>query len=52
VQELRKKLAEIRKRLEVTQEEMAKRLIQRGAERTNSSGAAADFETGKRSPPY
>ena len=44
------KLSEIRRRLEITQEEMAKRLIEFGAERTMSSGYVADFETGKREP--
>jgi transcriptional regulator with XRE-family HTH domain len=47
---LHKKLAEIRKDLAITQEEMAKRLIKNGAEKTTSSGAIADFETGKREP--
>ena len=49
---LHKKLAETRRRLEITQEEMAKRLIKLGAERTTSSGMlhCLDFETGKREP--
>jgi len=44
------KLAAIRRKLEITQEEMAKRLIEYGAEKTLSSGYVADFETGKREP--
>ena len=36
--------------LGITQEEIAKRLIRRGAETTISSGAVADFENGKREP--
>lgn len=47
---LQEKLCEIRKRLAITQEETAKRLIQYGAEETMSSGYVADFETGKREP--
>jgi len=47
---LHKKLAMIRRRLKITQEEMAKRLIKTGAEKAMSSGYVADFETGKREP--
>jgi hypothetical protein len=46
---LHRKLSKIR-RLEITQEEMALRLIKHGAEKTMSSGYIADFETGKREP--
>jgi transcriptional regulator with XRE-family HTH domain len=47
---LHKKLARIRRRLGITQEELAKKLIKHGAEKTMSSGYVADFETGKREP--
>lgn len=47
---LHKKLAGIRQRLGITQEELAKALIKHGAEKTMGSGYIADFETGKREP--
>jgi DNA-binding XRE family transcriptional regulator len=47
---LQQKLCEIRRRLDITQEEMAKSLIKHGAEKTIHSGYVADFETGKREP--
>jgi transcriptional regulator with XRE-family HTH domain len=47
---LPEKLCEIRRRLGVTQEELATKLIKQGAEKTMSSGYVADFETGKREP--
>lgn len=49
-EKLQEKLGEIRMRLAITQDEMAKRLILYGAEETVSSGYIADFETGKREP--
>lgn len=47
---LPEKLCEIRRRLGVTQEELATELMKHGAENTMSSGYVADFETGKREP--
>jgi DNA-binding XRE family transcriptional regulator len=47
---LQGKLCEIRRRLDITQEEMAKSLIKHGAEKTTHSGYVADFESGKREP--
>jgi hypothetical protein len=47
---LQEKVCEIRRRLAITQEEMAKSLIKHGAEETTHSGYVADFETGKRAP--
>lgn len=49
-QKLQKKVCEIRKKLAITQDEMAVRLVQYGAEETTHSGYIADFETGKRAP--
>ena len=47
---LQEKVIEIRKKLAITQDEMAARLIEHGAEETTHSGYIADFETGKRAP--
>jgi transcriptional regulator with XRE-family HTH domain len=47
---LQVKLCEIRRKLGITQEEMAISLIKHGAERTTHSGYVADFESGKREP--
>jgi transcriptional regulator with XRE-family HTH domain len=47
---LQEKVCEIRKKLAITQEEIAKSLIKNGAEETTHSGYVADFETGKRAP--
>ena len=47
---LQEKLCEIRRRLGITQDEMAKSLIKYGAEQTTHSGYIADFESGKREP--
>lgn len=47
---LQAKVCEIRRRLAITQDEMAERLIEHGAEKTTHSGYVADFETGKRAP--
>lgn len=47
---LQEKVCEIRRKLAITQDEMAARLVQYGAEETTHSGYVADFETGKRAP--
>lgn len=47
---LRIKLREIRLKMELTQDEMAKQLRKAGAERALHSGYVADFESGKREP--
>jgi DNA-binding XRE family transcriptional regulator len=47
---IQEKVCEIRRKLAITQDEMAVRLIQYGAEETTHSGYIADFETGKRAP--
>ena len=47
---LQGKLCEIRRKLAITQDEIAERLIKHGAEKTTHSGYIADFETGKRAP--
>ncbi|MFL6212934.1 MAG: helix-turn-helix transcriptional regulator [Blastocatellia bacterium] len=47
---LQEKVCEVRRRLGFTQDEMARRLIEHGAEETTHSGYVADFETGKRAP--
>jgi transcriptional regulator with XRE-family HTH domain len=47
---LKKKLREIRLQLGITQDQMAKELVKRGAERALHSGYVADFESGRREP--
>ena len=47
---LQEKVCEIRRKLDITQDEMAHSLVEHGAEKTMHSGYVADFETGKRAP--
>ena len=47
---LKRKLRDIRLRLEFTQDEMAKQLHKSGSERAVHSGYVADYESGKREP--
>ena len=47
---LKKKLHNIRLKLEFTQDEMAKQLHKFGSERAVHSGYVADYESGKREP--
>jgi DNA-binding XRE family transcriptional regulator len=47
---LQEKVCEIRRKLAITQDEMAHSLVEHGAEKTTHSGYIADFETGKRAP--
>lgn len=49
-EKLQEKVCEIRRKLAITQDEMARSLIKFGAEETTHSGYIADFETGKRAP--
>lgn len=47
---LKKKLREIRLKLGITQDQMARELVKRGAEKAVHSGYVADFESGRREP--
>jgi len=47
---LKKKLREIRLQLGITQDQMARELVRRGAEKAVHSGYVADFESGRREP--
>lgn len=47
---LQEKVSDIRRKLAITQDEMAALLVKYGAEETTHSGYVADFETGKRAP--
>lgn len=47
---LQEKVSNIRRKLAITQDEMAALLVKYGAEETTHSGYVADFETGKRAP--
>ena len=44
------KLRRIRRVLELNHDEMAKKLVERGADRTIRSSYVADFESGRREP--